>query len=170
MKTLGLTKKLLVSAATLAILTTASNAASTEGLSLKIGAGNSEVGTFSESGTEIGVEFSFTKDKNKKHDIFIELSGTVGSVGTTTNYGIGARYEIIPKLYIGASVDVSGYSLSSANSTTSLVGFSTTLSTKYTITKKHGVLAEYRTGTLSDESGLADFDYTGTAINYVYSF
>ncbi len=170
MKKTQLTKNILLSTVAIVMLSTTANAANTNGLSLKVGAGNSEIGTQSQSGTEIGLEVSFTKNKSKSYDIFIELAGTLGSEGTTTNYGIGARYEVIPKLYVGGSLGFSGYSSSNSNSTSSLVGFTTSISAKYSFTPNHGVLAEYRTGTMDDESGLVEYDYTGTAINYIYSF
>jgi len=142
-----------------------------DGLSLKIGAGNVEIGSLSESATKIGAEFSFIKDKTKQYDVYMDLGFYKMESGSLTFMGMGGRYEVAKNIQVGISVGLSGYAFSETSSSeTDLSGFAYGLNAKYKINQNHSFVADYKSGTLTDKTGILDVDVTAASVNYVYSF
>jgi len=145
--------------------------ASSEGLSLKIGAGNVEIGSLSDSATKIGIETSFIKDKTKQYDVYMDLGFYKMESGSLTFMGMGGRYEVAKNIQVGISVGLSGYAFSETSSSeTDLSGFAYGLNAKYKINQNHSFVADYKSGTLTDKTGILDVDVTAASVNYVYSF
>lgn len=158
-------KKILLAISTLLLTTTLAQASGT----VKVGSGNVEVGDLSQSATAIGVEFQ--KNPKAKLDLILEFDGYFAEDVTTTYFGIGGKYKINDNISLKATVGANGASFDTSDTSNSdLQGFAYGVGATYTFAKKHNIILDYKTGTLTDDTGIVDVDTTYTSISYGYSF
>jgi len=158
-------KKILLATSAILLSATLAQAKTT---TVKVGSGNIEVGNLSESATMIGAEF--VQSEKSKLALIFDLDGYFASDVSTTYVGIGGRYKL-DNISLKATAGVSGVNFDTSNSgNTDLNGFVYGLGATYTFAKKHNIILDYKTGTVSDETGLVDVDVTYTSLSYGYSF
>ena len=159
-------KKILLATSAILLSATLAQAKTT---TVKVGSGNIEVGNLSESATMIGAEF--VQSEKSKLALLFELDGYFAEDVTTTYFGLGGKYKINDNINLKATAGISGVSFDTDDSgNTDLQGFVYGLGATYTFAKKHNIILDYKTGTVSDETGLVDVDVTYTSLSYGYSF
>ena len=157
-------KKMIVAGAILA-----STVLSADALSLKAGYGSlSDDGT-SYSGGTIGLEGSLGNMKN--FDLYLDINYGGFEDLSLVEIGLGLRYNVYDNLWLGVTGEAASLSTSLVEDVSSFVGVMYGANAKYAFTPNHALIAEYKTGTLSDsESGLIDIDVSTMAFMYSYTF
>jgi len=158
-------KKILLATSSVLLSATLAQA----GVIVKVGTGNIDIANSSESATTIGAEFQ--KNPDAKLGFMFELDGYFAEDVTTTYFGLGGKYKINNNINLKATAGLSGVTFDTDDSSnTDLQGFVYGVGATYTFAKKHNIILDYKSGTVSDESGLVDVDVTYTSISYGYSF
>lgn len=131
------------------------------------GASDNRTGSSTESGTYIGIELSLSKSKGSPNDFYLGYGYNMYDKMNFATYGMGYRYNIAPKIYIGGSFGISALG---SDEVSTFTGVTYGLETKYKFTSNHGILLKYTTGTLSDETALVKIDASTTVLSYSFSF
>jgi len=159
------------------LLVGSSAMAGIDNMSINVGGANTTVGSASSStGLAIGFEWSFLGNakarEDDSYDVFFDVAYNSVKNGYVTKIGIGARYEVAPKIWLGGSFGASGFGLDNANNfnTTTYSGLMYGVHGKYELTQNHGVLLEYRNASMTDPTGLISVDVSSLSALYSYSF
>lgn len=128
----------------------------------------------SSTGAYIGSELAFIgygllSRRNSNYYFHLDFDLQLVENGYLLTTGFGGRYKVLPKLDIGAAVNVG--ILGIENDGTNNIGFGWDVSAKYNFTENHGIIIEYSGyPELTNEESLISIDATNIVVAYVYTF